>query len=213
MRSEVRHCDITARKGDDLVVIEMKCALNTALLIQAVQRQKITDSVYIALPYPRESLYSRRWRHIQHLLKRLELGLILVSVQEAPPQIQILFHPLPMARKKSRRKKRAILSEMEGRLDDFNQGGSVRHKLITAYRENAVFIACCLEKFGPMRPAQLRSLGTGPKTQSILYNNHYGWFERIGEGLYSLKPAAFQEIAAYPELVEHYRKKIEDEKR
>lgn len=210
VRSEVRHCDIAARKGDDLIVIEMKCAMNAALLIQATQRQRITDSVYVALPRPYGGLHTKRWRQIQHLLKRLELGCIVVSLNSIEPQVEILFHPLPMARKKSPRTKRAILQEMEGRLDDFNQGGSVRRKLITAYRENAIFIACCLDRFGPMRPVQLRNLGTGPKTQSILYDNHYGWFDRIGDGLYALKPSALQELPKYSEIVEHYRKKIEE---
>lgn len=209
VRGEVRHCDVAARKGEDLIVIEMKCAMNIPLLIQATQRQKITDSVYVALPRSKEGLYSKRWKQIKHLLKRLELGLIVVSLDSVNPSIDILFHPLPLARKKNRNKKRAILSEMEGRSDDLNQGGSVRRKLLTAYRENALFIACCLEKFGPLRPVQLRKLGTGPKTQSILYHNHYGWFDRIGEGLYTLKPSASPELEKFPEIVAHYRKQIE----
>jgi hypothetical protein len=210
VRSEVRHCDVAARKGDELIVIEMKCKMNVTLLIQAAQRQKITDSVYVAIPRPKESLRTKHWKQIEHLLKRLELGLIVVSLGGDAPQIEILFHPMPLTRQKSRKKKRAILQEMEGRLDDFNQGGSVRRKLITAYRESAVFIACCLEKFGPMRPVQLRRLGTGPKTQAILYNNHYGWFDRIGEGVYALKSSALQELSKYPEIAEHYRKRIEE---
>ncbi|MGD0113094.1 MAG: hypothetical protein ABSD48_14630, partial [Armatimonadota bacterium] len=67
VRAEVNHCDITAVKGDELVVIELKKAFGTALLIQAAQRQRITDSVYVALPKQRPS---RTWRGAQHLLRR-----------------------------------------------------------------------------------------------------------------------------------------------
>jgi hypothetical protein len=51
-------------------------------------------------------------------------------------------------------------------------------------------------------------MGTGPKTQSILYNNHYGWFERRGRGLYGLKPKALPETEGYPEIVAAYRRAI-----
>ena len=212
VRSEVMHCDITALKDDELVVIELKRSFNASLLIQATQRQKITDSVYVAIPFPKEGIWSKKWKQIQHLLKRLELGLIIVNLNTPKPQVEILFHPLPLARQKRKSQKRAILKEIDGRMADFNKGGSVRQKLVTAYRENAIFIACCLDERGAMSPKQLRAMGTGPKTQPILYNNHYNWFDRIGEGMYDLKPSGKTEIDKYPEIVEHYRKRIMQDK-
>ncbi|MFH1742512.1 MAG: DUF2161 family putative PD-(D/E)XK-type phosphodiesterase [bacterium] len=208
VRSEVMDCDITAAKGENLVVIELKRSLNTSLLIQATQRQRITDSVYVALPCPEEGIWTKKWRSIQHLLKRLELGLILVNTGSGMPSVEIVFHPVPFDRKKQKRKKRAILQEMSERSGDYNRGGSVRRKIFTAYREKAIHIACCLEKYGPLSPRQLRELGTDSKTQSILYDNHYGWFERVDRGVYALKPRAMEEIKKYSDLVSHYRNKI-----
>ena len=100
VRSEVRNCDITAVKEDDLIVIELKKGFTTDLLIQATDRQRSADSVYVALPAEGElakrSRFSKRWRGIEHLLKRLELGLIVVTfADDAPPTVEVVFHPIP----------------------------------------------------------------------------------------------------------------------
>jgi hypothetical protein len=216
VHGEVRGWDVSAAKGDELIAVELKRSINLSLVLQAVQRQRAADSVYVAVPRPPSRVYprSRRWRKITHLLKRLELGLILVSFRlpagdgSAAASVEIAFHPLPCQRKRDGRSRRAIIEEMEGRSGDFNVGGSAKGKIMTAYRESALFIACCLAERGPLSPKQLRAMGTDSKTQSILYNNHYGWFERRGRALYGLKPNAMAEIAEYPDLVEAYRRRI-----
>ena len=208
VRSEVMNCDVTAVKDDELVVIELKNVFGLPVVLQAVKRQRITDSVYVAVPKLRESVYSRKWRDIKLLLRRLEIGLILVSVNPRNPHVEILFHPLPFDRKQQSSKKRAVLREIAGRSGDFNTGGSTRTKLVTAYRENAIQIACCLERFGPLAPQQLRRLGTSANTRSILYNDFYGWFERIDRGVYALRAKAGQDLASFPAIVERYRTAI-----
>ena len=84
-------------------------------------------------------------------------------------------------------------------------GGSTRRKLVTAYRENALQIACYLDAMGPLSPKELRELGTGPKTQSILYSDFYGWFERVDRGLYGLKAAGREELGQYHDVVRAWR--------
>jgi len=205
VRSEVRNCDITATRGDELIVIELKKTFGTALLVQAAQRQRITDSVYVALPRAVSRNGRDRWRGIRHLLRRLEVGLILVSVRSRKPSVEVVFHPLPFERRKRRSLKAAVLRETAGRSEDFNVGGSTRRKIVTAYRENAIQIACLLEKLGPLSPRQLRELGTGPKTQSILSSDFYGWFERIARGVYALKRRGQAELGEYPEVAARYR--------
>ena len=206
VRGEVKNCDIAAVKDGDLIVIELKRALNIPLLAQAVQRQKITDSVYVAVPRPSNK---RKWmgdtKGVQDLLRRLEVGLIFVSPNGRGPKVEIMFHPLPHERRRRKQAHRAVLEEVERRTADFNEGGSCRRKLVTAYRENAIHIACCLDVLGPSSPKALRSLGAGPKTLSILYTNVYGWFERIDKGVYALSAKGRADLGQYPELVEHYR--------
>ena len=202
VRGEVRDCDVVAVKGDELVAIELKRGFSTGLLVQATKRQRIVDSVYVALPRP-ESV--RAWRGKQHLLRRLELGLIWVSLDSKEPKVEVVFHPLPFQRQKRKQAKRAVLREIARRSDDFNTGGSSRRKIVTGYRENAIRIACLLERFGRLSPRQLRALGTGTKTHSILYSNFYGWFERVERGVYELGTRGQTELAQYPEVARRYR--------
>jgi hypothetical protein len=205
VRSEVKDCDIAAIKGTELLIIEIKKTLNLALVVQAVRRQRLTDSVYVAIPRP-----SNKWkwwkesRGAQHLLRRLELGLILVSRQRGKPPVEVIFHPLPFARRKRAVSRRAVLEEISHRSADYNRAGSTRTKLATAYRENAIFIACCLLAVGKTSPAALRAMGTGPKTLSILRFNAYGWFERVAHGIYGLGAHAASDMAAWPALKRKY---------
>jgi hypothetical protein len=99
----------------------------------------------------------------------------------------------------------AVIEEIGRRSGDFNVGGSTRRPLVTAYRENAIQIACYLADSGEMSPRQLRALGAGPKTLSILARNVYGWFSRVGRGLYAVTPKGREVLSKYPELIRHYR--------
>lgn len=206
VRSEVKNCDIAAVKDGDLIVIEMKRALNVPLLVQAVQRQKITESVYVAVPRP---VNKRKWmggaKGVQDVLRRLEVGLIFVSPNGRKPKVEVVFHPVPCERRKRKNAHRAVLQEIERRSADFNEGGSCRRKIVTAYRENAVQIACCLAETGPTSPKVLRTIGTGDKTLSILYRNVYGWFERVDKGVYALSQKGRTELTQYPQLSERYK--------
>lgn len=200
VRSEVNGCDVVAVKGGDLIVVELKRAFGIGLLVQAAERQRISDSVYVAIPRPSESLWSKKWKGFRHLLRRLELGLIFVAPRARARKVEIVFHPTPFDRKKRTQKRRAVLEEVAGRSGDYNQGGSTRRKLMTAYRESAVRIAVCLDRLGPLSPKALRALGTGPKTTGILYDNVYGWFERVDRGVYALSAQGKKELAQYADL-------------
>jgi hypothetical protein len=133
---------------------------------------------------------------LKRLLRRLELGLIFVS-----RRIEVVLHPQPYQRRKHHAKRRALLQEFNARTGDYNLGGSTRKKLVTAYRENAIQIAMLLSRLGPQSPKQLRTLGTTPKTQAILYDNVYGWFDRVGRGQYGLNTKGLKELNDYPDLV------------
>ena len=205
VRGEVKSCDIAAVKGDDLILIELKRSFCTELLFQATRRQRSAESVYVAVPR-HDALRSRaRWRGVKHLARRLELGLILVDLDVEPPWVDVTFHPTPLVRRKDARARRALLEEVQGRSADLNKGGSTRRKLVTAYREKAIFLACCLDVFGELTTKQLRALGGAPKTAGILYSNVYGWFDRVGRGTYRLRAAGKTALDDYPELVERFR--------
>lgn len=208
VRGEVKDCDIAAIKGDELIIIELKKNFSVDLLAQATDRQRITSGVYVALPRPKTSLRSSKWKGIRRLLRRLELGLIFVNMDLPKPEVEIIFHPELYKMRKANKAREGIIREVEGRYRDSNKGGSNRKKIMTAYRENAIFIACCLEKMGTLTAVELKELGTGPKTYSILYDNHYGWFDRVSRGHYCLNEEGRSALEDYPEIADHYRGRL-----
>ncbi len=205
VRSEVKDCDVAAVRDGELVIVELKRAVNLSLLAQAAKRQRITDSVYVAVPRPHNMWkWNAQSRGVKHLLRRLEIGLIFVSFDPERQPVEIAFHPGPFARRKTAKLRRSVIEEINGRTGDFNRAGSSKKKLVTAYRESAIRIACFLSERGDLSPKALREWGTGPKTLSILMTNVYGWFERKKRGVYGLSARGRKELADYPGLAAHY---------
>ena len=145
-------------------------------------------------------------------MRRLELGLITVTFQEDGAKMDIIHEPGPFDRIKSMRqsKKRRtkIIEEINGRQGDYNVGGSHRTKLMTAYKENCIHIACCLERFGPLSPKSLREMGTGEKTYTILRENYYGWFDKIQRGIYFITEKGLKEFKENEQIADFYYKLI-----
>lgn len=205
-RAEVRHCDIVALKGDLVLAVEMKTTLNLDVILQAVDRQRFCDLVYIAVPKKGRVLFTKRWKMLCHLLRRLELGLLLVNLRDGRQWAEEAIAPVPFDRVRSRRqsgrKRKLAVEEFQNRHGDFNVGGSTGSSLVTAYREQALLIASHLSKNGPMTPKALRELGTDEKkTLSILYDNHYGWFEHVSRGLYDLSDKGRKALDDYRQLI------------
>ncbi|WP_226641718.1 DUF2161 domain-containing phosphodiesterase [Mesobacillus subterraneus] len=212
VNGEVHDCDLTAVKDDVLIIVELKLNLNIDLLLQATRRQRLTDLVYIAIPKPKR-ITRKRWNDITQLIRRLELGLIIVSFAGNRKKVEFKLHPEPYKRmtSKNTRKKAALIKEIEGRSADYNVGGSSKTKIMTAYKENCIQIACYLEKLGQMSPKALVALGTGNKTPLILQKNYYKWFERVERGIYVITGQGKSELEDYPELVEYYLSKLDQE--
>ncbi|WNF25022.1 DUF2161 family putative PD-(D/E)XK-type phosphodiesterase [Mesobacillus jeotgali] len=212
VNGEVHDCDLTAVKDDNLIIVELKLTLNIDLLLQATRRQRLTDLVYIAIPKPKR-ITRKRWNDITQLIQRLELGLIIVSFAGNRKKVEFKIHPEPYKRmaSKNTRKKAALIKEIEGRSADYNIGGSSKTKIMTAYKENCIQIACYLEKLGQLSPKALVALGTGNKTPLILQKNYYKWFERVERGIYVITEQGRSELKDYPELVEYYLSKLDQE--
>ncbi len=212
VQAEVNDCDVVAyqEKTDTIIITELKLNLNITLLMQAAKRQKITNHVYLAIPKPKISLRRKRWRDLVHLVRRLELGLILVSFEGRKPSLDVVCEPKPFERKKSmkqnNRQRKKIIEEIKNRRSNQNVGGSSHILMMTAYKEMAIQIAYYLDHLGPMSAKELEKIGTRNKTYSILYNNYYQWFERVDRGVYGLTEKGKNEYKTYPEVIELYRK-------
>ena len=81
VKGEIGACDIVAvREVEGPVVVELKQGLNLALVLQAVDRLRVSEAVYIAFRIGKG--HSAAWRskrkQVTSLLRRLGLGLLTV---------------------------------------------------------------------------------------------------------------------------------------
>jgi hypothetical protein len=84
VKGEVGPCDIVALRGEEgPVVVELKEQLSLALILQAVDRLKVSEAVYIAFRVGKR--HSATWRSrkkpVVSLLRSLGLGLLTVSTR------------------------------------------------------------------------------------------------------------------------------------
>lgn len=200
VRGEVNGCDLVAMLDDKLLVVELKRAFNLELVFQAISRQRLTDHVYVGIQSPRRR--RSRWRHIETLCKRLELGLITVSFVQKNPRVAVEFEPGPFAWRRQHVRRAKLIKEFEQRSGDFNVGGSTRRPIVTVYREEALLIAAHLAAHGPSRARDVRDATAVEKARDILYRNVYGWFEWISRGVYGLTPAGHKALTEYAEVVQ-----------
>lgn len=209
VKAEVAHMDVVALKDNELVVIELKTSFTLKLLLQASQRQKVAEKVYVALPAPTpRQRFSKGFREYEHLLKRLELGLILVQMKKAPPEAELIFEPKPYDRKpmlsRHSKTRRAVLQEANQRHADHNQGGT-NGKLVTVYREQVLLLAAYLQEEQPLRSAELKRRTGIEKAGILLRSNHYGWFEKVDRGTFALKPDSHTALQEYATLMQELK--------
>ena len=208
VNAEVKSCDMTAVKDEELIVIELKKNLTVHLLSQALVRQKTGATVYVAVPKPKK-YNQRNFRDTLYVLKKLELGLIFVTLKNDLSFAEIVYEPLPFVPVAENRKKRAaILKEIKGRAIDMNKGGVTKKKIATAFTESNIHLACALDIFGDMSPAKAAKLTGIEKAQSVLSMNVFKWFKRVERGVYGITDEGRRGIMEYPELEEYYTTKL-----
>ncbi len=208
IKAEVKDVDIAAMKNGNLLIVELKTSINLKLLIQAAKRQRMTDLVYAAVPRPSfKKRFNKGFEDRKYLLKRLGIGLILVAMDADIPYAAVDFEPAVFDMAKSRaassKKTASLINEMKSRSSSENKGGSNRTKLVTAYREKALKIACRLEGGACMKTGELKDEGCPPETTKILYDNYYGWFERTGRAQYRLSEKGRRALKKYSSVLEY----------
>jgi hypothetical protein len=208
VHAEVLGCDVTMAKDGNLVAVELKTGFNVTLLYQAMERQKATAQVYAAVPRPRRH-GGRDYRGMVHICEKLGIGLITVGLDSPARPVQIVVFPPPVPGGANPVKRGGILKEMAGRTKNVNTGGSRGEKIMTAYREKALRIACELLLDGAMTPKLLREKGCDAKTGDILKRNYYGWFAPGGEGAFALTEEGRAAIGAHKEVAGYYLEKAQ----
>ena len=198
VKSEIDHCDIVAiRNAEPPVIIELKLSINLTILLQAVDRMKLSDTVYIGVPKGLAILKKQRKRVIK-LMRMLGLGLLVIEPSAKIGNVDVLCDPGEYKPRQIKRRVKHLLAEFQHRVGDPNLGGTSTQKgIITAYRQKAVAIAQYLNSKGATKAAIVAKALEEPKTRVILYDNVYDWFERLGKGVYDLSPRGKSELSEW----------------
>lgn len=203
VKGEVQDCDVLAVRGEEApVVVELKLSINLGVVLQAVERLSLTPKVYIGVPEQCKTLKRRR-RHIIKLLRMLGLGLVVIASDREIGSVEVLLDPGEYRPRKSRVRQERLLGEFMKRVGDPNLGGTEKRRgIMTVYRQRALAIARFLQAQGPTKAAHVARSLHEPKARDILYNDVYGWFDRVSRGVYELSPRGKKEIPLWQDQEE-----------
>ena len=181
VKGEVKDCDIAAVRDGELIVVELKRGFTLELVFQAMDRQRVADGVYVAVPLPKRGYMDPRVPEMRSLCRRLELGLIFVGfTSKGAGQVDVAVHPKEASAPRRDKKRRlAVLREHGDRTGSANTGGVSRKKILTAYKEQALLAVRILRDRGPLTAADVKKLGGPPNAAAILGRNALGWFDRM----------------------------------
>ena len=199
VKGEIGPCDVLAvRAGMEVpVIVELKRSLNLAVILQAVDRLAISETVYLGVPASCALLRKQR-RRVLKLLRMLGLGLLAVDLGRNPARVQAVLDPGQYRPRQAKQRKARLLREFEQRVGDPNPGGSgSRRGVMTAYRQRALAIGRFLGESGPTKAAAVALALDEPRARLILYRNVYDWFERVSVGVYTLSPRGEREIVLW----------------
>jgi hypothetical protein len=184
VKAEVAAADVVAcRKGEDPLIVELKTSFSLALIHQGIERQKITDAVYVAVPRKTGKAFRATLKSMKTLCRRLGLGLLTVRMKDG--LVEPHCDPAPYQPRRTAWRKTRLLREFAKRDGDPNQGGT-RGQIVTAYRQDALRCASHLAKEGPSKGAQVAKETGVEKATRMMAINHYGWFWRVEKGIYDV---------------------------
>lgn len=202
VKGEIGACDVVAvRQDEDPVVVELKERFNLTLVLQAVDRQTISDMVYVAFRIGKGQ--SGSWRskkkQVTSLLRRLGLGLLTVSTRG---NVVPVLDPAPYRPRPNTRRRERLLKEFAERIGDPEPGGSASRKRLTAYRQDALRCARELAEAGVLKLSMVRERTGVERAGPIMRDNHYGWFDRVKNGHYELSPKGHGELVDWSEALQ-----------
>lgn len=199
VKAEIGPADVVAlRAGEDPVIVELKTAFSLALFHQGIARLSVSDRVYLAVPRGTGRRWLKALGENTRLARRLGLGLMVVRLSDG--QVEIACDPGPYAPRKSAPRQRALMQEFAKRQGDPNMGGTKGQRM-TAYRQDAIACARYLLGAGPSRGAAVKAATGVDRATTLMRDNHYGWFEKQGTGIYALSDtgrAALEETGCRP---------------
>jgi len=193
VRGEIGSMDVFAMKGEHSIAVELKTSISLKLIYQAIDRQKIADAVYIAIPKAAIKSHQESYKSFILLLKRLSIGLMVIHQDQVEVLLDAKEFDLSLSRKKSISKKTKLIKEFTHLKNNVNIGGK-RGKRMTLYREKVIKIANVLLENPVLSPKQIKNFTQIEEVASILQKNYYGWFMKYERGLYGLSELGVKEI-------------------
>ena len=106
VKAEVGAADVMAVRGDDPpILVELKTGFTLALVHQAIERLKISDAVYVAIPEWKGRSGWKAFAANRILCRRLGIGLITVRVTDGTAQVHLDPGPYAPRQSKPRRER------------------------------------------------------------------------------------------------------------
>ncbi len=196
VKAEIGAADIVALRGKEQpVIVELKTGFSLTLVHQAIERLKVTDLVYVAIPEWKGRSGWKAFVANRTLCRRLGLGLI--TVNKTLDAATVHLDPGPYAPKKSKPKQTRLLKEFQHRVGDPNEAGSTRVKLVTSYRQDALRCLRLLSDEGPLKASNVAERVKVSRARDIMSDDHYGWFERVERGIYAITPKGETALSEY----------------
>jgi hypothetical protein len=194
VKAEIGECDVLAVRGEEPpVIIELKTGFNLQLLLQGIDRQAVTDTVYLAVPEPKRPLS----RDILGLCRRLGLGLLIVNKN----WVEAYLDPAPYQPRKAQHRKAVLLKEFQRRVGDHNSGGSSKRPLVTAYRQDALRCVKFLKTTGASKVSDIVNQTKVARAAAILQRDAYGWFVREDRGIYFLSTKGEAAVTMFADVL------------
>lgn len=202
VKGEIADCDVVGVRGEEPpVLVELKDSLNLALILQAVDRLRVSSSVYVAFHVGKGKSATWRSKHRQvvSLFRRLGVGILTVSSRG---RVEAVLDPAPYKPRADVRRRKRLLKEFSERVGDPHAGGSASGERFTAYRQDALTCGEALAESGVLKVSEVRERTGVERAGAIFTDNHYGWFDRVKRGHYELSPKGVADVRRWRALVD-----------
>mgnify|MGYP000113424175 FL=1 len=182
VKAEIGGADVLAINDGAMLIVELKTKFSLTLLQQAVERQRVTELVYVAVPAPKGRTGSKAFKANVNLCRRLGIGVLSVTPRG---QVVVEADPGPYTPRPTPKKRALLLREFSRRRGDPNLGGT-RGSIETAYRQDARDCARYLHEQGAARGRDVAKATGVVNATRIMADNYFGWFQRVSTGIYDL---------------------------
>lgn len=194
----------------DPIVVELKTRMSLAFVAQATSRKRISESVYLAIPLVGSSATIRDSSRIYEVLRRLELGLLVVRFLRSRTRIEPVLHPRPYTPRNRPKLRRAVLREIDARYAELDTSGQASDRpRFGAYKQQALLLAALLAELGESSPAELRAAGAPAAGGRILAANLYGWYEHPARARYRVSPAGLAALDNHGAVVAEIKRGVD----